>query len=562
MTFFAGSSVKILHDDFRRLAGYCRPHWRYILALVAALIILAALEPALAALMQPLVDKSLIAKDPSSLWRVPLLLALVFILKGLAEYLANTAGQILAHKTIADIRQACFEKMIQLPMTRLYEESAGRLMSKLSYDVNALSETISTAWVSLFRDSLILMALIGFLFYQSWQLTLVVMVLVPIAALLIRLISARLRIGNKALQENHGNVSSFVHESLLGAREIKVFQAEALASSRFSVINRRLRTAQSRLTRVSAINVPMVQIIAALAVASVVFFGSVLALEDQLTPGGFLAFVVAVALLFEPVRRLTSVNVILQRGLAATASIFGLLDEQGEWESGTSASGSVSVHVRPNVSIASVSIRSIDFGYPGKAPVFKGFSLELLQGDSLLVTGPSGSGKSTLLHLLAGLDLVQHGEILVSGVKVLPENIEFVRQQVGLVSQQSFLFNGSIADNIRIGRPSATDEEVARAVKAAHVEEFLQALPMGLETPVGSLGYALSGGQRQRIAIARTFLKDPSILLLDEPTSALDPMSRLAVEDGICRLMQNRITILVTHLPEQFTMFSKQITIP
>jgi ABC-type bacteriocin/lantibiotic exporter with double-glycine peptidase domain len=214
------------------------------------------------------------------------------------------------------------------------------------------------------------------------------------------------------------------------------------------------------------------------------------------------------------------------------------------------------------VSIASVSIRSIDFGYPGKAPVFEGFSLELLQGDSLLVTGPSGSGKSTLLHLVAGLDRVQRGEILVSGVEVLPENIEFVRQQVGLVSQQSFLFNGSIADNIRIGRPSATDEEVARAVKAAHVEEFLQTLPMGLETPVGSLGYALSGGQRQRIAIARTFLKDPSILLLDEPTSALDPMSRSAVEDGICRLMQNRITILVTHLPEQFTMFSKQITIP
>lgn len=553
--------MKILHDDFRRLARYTRPHWRYILVLVAALLILAALEPALAALMQPLVDQSLIAKDPESIWRVPLLLALVFVLKGLAEYLATTAGQILAHKTIADIRQACFDKVIRLPMNRLYEESAGRLMSRLSYDVNALSETISTAWVSLFRDTLILLALIGFLFYQSWQLTLVVMFLVPISALVIRLISLRLRTGNKALQENHGHVSSYLHESLLGAREIKIFQAESMATSRFATLNRALRSAQSRLSRISAINVPLVQVVAALAVSMVVFFGSTMAFDDQLTPGGFLAFVVAVALLFEPVRRLTNVNVILQRGLAATASVFGLLDEASE----VGQPKAPEMPNRPDALSArvssSVSIRSVDFSFSKRAPVFCGFSLELSQGESLLVTGPSGSGKSTLLHLVAGLDRVERGQIFVSGVEVCPENIPFIRQQVGLVSQQSFLFDGSIADNVRLGKPKATDDEVARAVKAAHLDEFVKSLPMGLETPVGSLGYALSGGQRQRIAIARTFLKDPPILLLDEPTSALDPASRSAVEAGICRLMKNRITILVTHLPAHFAVFSKEIAL-
>jgi subfamily B ATP-binding cassette protein MsbA len=553
--------MKVLHEDFRRLARFTRPHWRYILVLVLALITLAALEPALAALMQPLVDQSLIAKDPDSIWRVPLLLALVFVLKGLAEYLATTAGQILAHKTIADIRQACFERMISLPMSRLYEESAGRLMSKISYDVNALSETISTAWVSLFRDTLILLALVGFLLYQSWQLTLVVLLLVPIAALVIRLISIRLRVGNKALQEIHGDVSSYVNESLLGAREIKVFQAEATASGRFQDLNARLRSSQIRLSRVSAINVPLVQSIAALAVSMVVFFGSVLALEDQLTPGGFLAFVVAVALLFEPLRRLTNVNVILQRGLAATASVFGLLDEVTE----LGYPNLLAMSGRPEDFSggvpSSVSIRSVDFGFLERAPLFHGFSLELSQGESLLVTGPSGSGKSTLLHLVAGLDRVERGEILVSGVKVCPENIGFIRQQVGLVSQQVFLFDGTIADNIRLGKPRATNDEVMRAVRAAHLEEFLSGLPMGPETPVGGLGYALSGGQRQRIAIARAFLKDPPILLLDEPTSALDPASRSAVEAGIRQLMENRITILVTHLPAHFAVFSKEISL-
>jgi ATP-binding cassette, subfamily B, bacterial MsbA len=553
--------MKVLHNDFRRLAGYTRPHWRYIVVLVLALLLLAALEPALAALMQPLVDQSLIAKDPESIWRVPLLLALVFVLKGLAEYLSTTAGQILAHKTIADIRQACFEKVIRLPMGRLYEESAGRLMSRLSYDVNALSETISTAWVSLFRDTLILLTLIGFLFYQSWQLALVVMLLVPVAVLAIRLISLRLRVGNKALQENHGHVSSYLHESLLGAREIKVFQAESMTSEKFVVLNDRLRTSQSRLSRVAAVNVPLVQSIAALAVSMVVFFGSALALEDRLTPGGFLAFVVAVALLFEPVRRLTNVNVILQRGLAATSSVFGLLDESCESSQGTRLRMPTRTQPFCQGDMPSVSIRSVDFGFSDRAPIFRGFSLELSQGESLLVTGPSGSGKSTLLHLVAGLDQVKQGQIYVSGVEVCPENIAFVRQQVGLVSQQSFLFDGSIADNIRLGKPKATEEEIARAVRAAHVDEFVTSLPMGLETPIGSLGYALSGGQRQRIAIARAFLKDPPILLLDEPTSALDSASRLAVEDGICELMKNRVTILVTHLPAKFAAFTKEIAI-
>ena len=553
--------MKFLHGDFRRLAGFTRPHWRYIVVLVVALVILAALEPALAALMQPLVDKSLIAKDPESIWRVPLLLALVFVLKGLAEYLATTAGQILAHKTIADIRQACFNKIIRLPMNRLYEESAGRLMSRLSYDVNALSETISTAWVSLFRDTLILLALIGFLFYQSWQLTLVVMLLVPVAALVIRLISLRLRVGNRTLQENHGHVSSYLHESLLGAREIKVFQAESMASDRFMALNGRLRASQSRLSRISAINVPLVQTIAALAVSMVVFFGSALALEEQLTPGGFLAFVVAVALLFEPVRRLTNVNVILQKGLAATASVFGLLDESSELDERRLPGMPSRSNAPVSDVVPSVSIRSVDFSFSERAPLFRAFSLELSQGESLLVTGPSGSGKSTLLHLVAGLDRVERGEVFVSGVRVCPENIVFIRQQVGLVSQQVFLFDGSIADNIRLGKPRATSDEVLRAVKAAHVEEFVMSLPMGLDTQVGSLGHALSGGQRQRIAIARAFLKDPPILLLDEPTSALDPASRTAVEAGICQLMENRTTILVTHLPADFAVFSKEISL-
>jgi subfamily B ATP-binding cassette protein MsbA len=542
-----------LHPHLRRLARYAKVHWRYVVVLLAALMLLAALEPAIAALMQPLIDKSLIAKDPTSLWRVPLLLAAVFVLKGLGEYVANTAGQTLAHKTVADIRQECFDRIIGLPLRRLDAQEPGRLLSKITYDVNALSETISSAWVSLIRDTLVLLGLLAFLFYQSWQLAILVLFIAPVAAVLIRMVSTRLRSGHAGLQDAHGAMTSFLQEALLGLRELKIFQAEANASQRFSRINRLLRVTQVRVSRLSNINVPLVQMVAAIAVAVVVFFGSRLAAQSELSPGGFLAFVVAVALLFEPVRRLTNVNAVLQRGLAAADSIFELLDEAVEWPSSV-ATRQEKVRGSPTLEIS-----SLHFRYPERSPIFQDFSLRLMLGESLLLTGPSGSGKSTLLHLIAGFESPMSGRILVEGLEVSCEAPASIRERIALVSQQTFLFNGTIEENILLGRPDATPAEVERAASLAHVSEFCSSLPLGMRTPLGSFGHGLSGGQRQRISVARAFLKDAPLLLLDEPTSALDAESRSVVEDAIGRLMRNRATIFVTHLPVAFSSFTHQI---
>lgn len=545
--------LKWAHPNLRRLAGYAKPHWRYVLVLILALLVIAALEPAIAALMQPLIDKSLIARDATSLWRVPLLLAAVFVLKGLAEYVANTAGQTLAHKAVADIRQECFDRLIGLPIGRLHAHEPGRLMSKISYDVNALSETISSAWVSLVRDSLILLGLLGFLFYQSWQLALLVLLVAPLAAGLIRVVSRRLRLGHGQLQDGHGDMTSYLQESLLGVRELKVFQAEAATSRRFSEINRLLKGVQVRVSRLSNVNVPLVQIVAALAVSLVVFVGSQLAAEQALSPGGFLAFVVAVALLFEPVRRLTNVNAVLQRGLAAAASVFELLDEPVEWPVKEAPSAV------PHAGYPVLKISNLCFGYPGRSRIIHDFSLALERGESLLLTGPSGVGKSTVLHLIAGFEAPLSGEILINGCAVDVAAPNAAREQVALVGQHTFLFNGTIEENILLGRPSASADEVRHAAALAHVDQFSDLLPLGLKTPLGSLGHGLSGGQRQRIAVARAFLKDAPLLLLDEPTSALDAASRSVVEQAIARLMSDRATIFVTHLPADFASFTHRL---
>lgn len=545
--------LKWVHPNLRRLAGHAKPHWRYVVVLILALLVIAALEPAIAALMQPLVDKSLIARDQASLWRVPLLLAAVFVLKGLTEYVASTAGQTLAHKVVADIRQECFDRLIGLPVSRLNDHEPGRLMSKISYDVNALSETISGAWVSLVRDSLILLGLLGFLFYQSWQLALLVLLVAPLAAGLIRVVSSRLRSGHGQLQDVHGDMTSYLQESLLGVRELKIFQAEAAASQRFSVINRLLRGVQVRVSRLSNVNVPLVQIVAALAVSLVVLVGSQLAAEQALSPGGFLAFVVAVALLFEPVRRLTNVNAVLQRGLAAAASVFELLDEPVEWPV-KEASGPIR-----HAGLPALKVSKLCFGYFGRSLILQDFSLSLKRGESLLLTGPSGVGKSTLLYLIAGFEAPLSGEILINGCAVDNAAPNAAREQVALVSQHTFLFNGTIEENILLGRPGASEDEVRHAAALAHVDEFSALLPLGLKTPLGSLGHGLSGGQRQRIAVARAFLKDAPLLLLDEPTSALDAASRAVVEDAIARLMSDRATIFVTHLPVDFASFTHRL---
>jgi len=557
---------------YLRLLSQARPYWKVALISGIAMLALGALEPMLAALMQPLVDRSLIEKDPQSIWQVPLFIVAIFISKGIAEYIASLASQTLAQKTIADLRSRVFMHQLDLPLRDHQEESAGRMLSRLTYDTAAVAEALSSAWLILIRDTCILIGLFGFLFYTSWQLTLMVLVLAPIVAVLISKTSTSLRQSNANVQGLVGQISGLIEEALLGLKEIKLYAGHAHQGSRFGALNLQLMRQILRVVRVQALNVPLVQVVAACSVAAVIYAASHMAANNQLSPGEFVAFIAAVSLVFEPVRRLTNLNAVLQRGLAAAESLFTLLDRPIEMQSARTAEGqsdSRSDHsfsnrtarstthadsLAPDRAKGEIVFRNVRYRYPHQQNwAINGVSLQVNAHEVVTIVGPSGVGKSTLLYLLAGFDTPTEGEILLDGKPLSTLPPAWLRSQIALVGQQVVLFNETIAQNIRMGRPTATMAEIEAAARAAHAWEFIAQLPQGLDTPLGSLGDRLSGGQRQRIAIARAFLKDAPILLLDEATSALDAQSETAVLAGLRSLMHGRTVVMVSHAPERLS---------
>jgi len=347
-----------------------------------------------------------------------------------------------------------------------------------------------------------------------------------------------------------GRVTGHVEEALLGLKEIKIFAAHDFQYERFDRINQGLRREQTGVAKIQALNVPLVQILAACSVALVIYVASSLSRQDLLTPGEFVAFITAMSMVFEPVRRLTNVNAILQRGLAAADSIFRLLDERGERNcSGDTTKTTPLPEGTQGVAVAFV---NVSYKYPESSEwAVKDFSFDVRPGETVALVGPSGSGKTSLLHLLCGFDQPTGGHILIDSMPISDLPLAALRSRISLVSQQVFLFDLTVAENLRLARPSASERDLLQALRASHALEFVEALPLGIDTPLGQLGNNLSGGQKQRLSIARAFLKDAPILLLDEATSALDRGSEATVLAGLKNLMRGKTTIVVSHHPER-----------
>jgi subfamily B ATP-binding cassette protein MsbA len=563
----SGNAPPAATNDLRlylRLLHYAKPYWKVGAISVAAMVALGALEPLLASLMRPLIDDSLIQKNPDSLWQVPLLIVLVFSAKGIAEYIANVASQTLAQKVVTDLRGMVFSHQLDLPMRRHALEPGGRMLSRITYDTQAVGEAVSTAWVVLIRDTLILVGLISFLFYTAWQLTLLVVAIAPLLALIIRKASGRLRSSNIKVQSLFGRMSGLVEEALLGLKEIKIFQSYGRQSEQFDKVNQGLRKEQMRLVRVQAINVPLVQVLAACSVALVIYVASRMSANNLLTPGEFVSFIAASSMVFEPVRRLTNVNAVLQRGLAAAQSIFSIFDERGETTTFTSTSPQTTKSSSSDNErlLGHIVLTNVSYTYPNaETAAIQGISLEVHPNEVLAIVGPSGSGKSTLLYLIAGFDRPSSGQILIDGQSPLDLTINRLRHNIALVNQRVMLFDETIGANIRMGKSDAKNEEVIAAAKAAFAWEFISRLPDGLDTPLGSLGDRLSGGQRQRIAMARAFLKNAPILLLDEATSALDKDSEQSVLDALEQLVKGKTVLFVSHSHERFLGITRTVTI-
>ena len=531
-----------MNDSFqlyRRLLGSARPYLKVVALSILAMIAAAALEPVLPSLLKPLVDESLIKKNHVAQWQVPLFLMLAFLGKGIAEYVASVSSQWIANKAITDLRQQVFRHQMHLPIPVHQAETGGRMLSRILYDIPQVGAALSNAWIIVIRDTLVIIGLTGYLIYTAWELTLVIVAIAPVVAWLIRVASRKLRGSNREMQETTGRLTGMVEETLSGVREIKLFGTHDHEDRRFADVSEQLRQQTMRTVRVSAINVPLVQVLAAAAVATVIWTASSLSAEDKLSPGEFVAFVTAMSMLFEPIRRLTNINAVIQRGLAGAQSIFDLLDTPPEVDT---ASGSL-----PRAK-GELRFDDVSFRYPGQAELaLQHFSLDVHPGQTVALVGASGSGKSTLINLIARFYDADQGRILLDGTPLASLPLAHLRQQLGWVGQQVVLFDDTIAANIAYGRPDVSEADIVAAARAAHAMEFIDKLPDGLATRVGANGSQLSGGQRQRIAIARAFLRDAPILLLDEATSALDNESERAVKDALIELRKNRTVIVIAH---------------
>ncbi|MBE0494356.1 MAG: lipid A export permease/ATP-binding protein MsbA, partial [Thiomicrospira sp.] len=502
------------------------------------LMVIAAMEPATAAILKDLVDRSLIEKDPDSFLILPLMLAGVFIVKGIAEYFSKVASQWIAQKAILQIRADMHRKMQFLPLPIFQQYSTGTLMSKITYDVAQTSNALSEAWIVIIRDSLIVLALFGYMLYISWELTLLMLLVGPVVAWIINKASKLMRQSSKHMQSNMGQLTHQLEEGLVGHRDIKMYGAENYEQTRFHHTANELFKNTLRVTKVAALNVPLVQVLAALALSGVIYIAMQLSAQDAFTPGELLSYITAMALTFEPIRRLTNVNLVIQKGMAASESIFELLDLPEEANPGQLRS----------VIQGKIEFKNVNFQYLNSDNLaLKNFSLDFPPYKTTALVGQSGSGKTTLVNLIARFYLPSDGEILLDDTPLNKFDLNHLRQQIAFVSQNVVLFNDSVRANIAYGHTEYDEQAIIQAAKDAHAWEFIEKLPQGLDTTIGDNGALLSGGQRQRLAIARAFLKNAPILILDEATSALDNQSEAMIQVAMDKLRRDRTVIIIAH---------------
>jgi len=525
---------------YLRLLGYVRPYWRGFALALVAMAVVAASEPALPALMKPLLDGTFVERDPRVIQLMPIAIILLAAVRGIATYLGTYAINWVGNKVVLDLRQALFARLLSLPASYYNEHPTGNLLSKLSYDVAQVTQAATSVVTIAVKDVLAIIGLVAWLLWLDWRLTLVSLAMAPVIVLIVRVISVRLRNASRESQQAMGDMTQVLEEAIEGQREVKLFGGQDYERARFDHQAGRVRRQSMKQAIAAAVNVPLVQMVAALALALIIYLATRRAATDVATVGGFVSFIMAMLMLTTPLKRLTSINEYLQKGLAAAESIFELLDEGGEEDRGTIELGRARGELR---------FEQVSFRYAGRDVLaLKSFDLIAEPGETLALVGESGSGKSTLVNLVPRFYRPSAGRILLDGHDLQSVRLASLRANIALVSQQVVLFNDSVAANIAYGAMrEVSRERIIEAAEAAHAMQFIQALPEGLDTPIGENGVKLSGGQRQRLAIARALLRNAPVLILDEATSALDTESERHVQAALETLLAGRTTLVIAH---------------
>ncbi len=532
---------------YLRLLSYVKPYWRVFAASIIGTAIAAATEPLLPALLKPMLDGTFVHKDDVVIRWAPVIIVLIFLVRGIAGFVATYAINWVGNKVVMDLRGEMFRKLLTLP-THYYDNHAtGNLISKLTFDVTQVTAAATSVVTVSIRDSIIIAGLLGWLIYLNWKLTLLSLVVTPAVALVIYTINRRLRNSSRDSQRAMGNVTQVIEESVGAHKVVKLFGGQSYEEQRFTTETNWMRRHAMKQAAAAAANVPLVQLVAAVALAVIIYLATAQAKTDATSVGGFLSFVAAMLMLTAPIKRLTSISEHMQRGLAAAESVFELLDTRSEQDAGTVVIGRAT---------GRLNFEHLTFAYQNDAAAaqdaprlaLRDICLEIPAGQAVALVGASGSGKSTLANLVPRFYLPSSGRITLDGHDLNELSLASLRSNIALVSQEVVLFNDTLAANIAYGQEREVSEaEIIAAATAAHAMEFIREWPEGLNTLVGERGVKLSGGQRQRIAIARAILKDAPILILDEATSALDSESERHVQAALETLMRGRTTLVIAH---------------
>lgn len=525
---------------YRRLLGYSMRYWPMGVLALIGMVFDAACGSLFTFTIKPMLDDLFVRKDATVIFWMPIFIVGLFLVRGLATFTADYGIARIGRSVVMTLREEVFGKYLRLPAAHFGREPSGRMISRMTYTVEQVANASTDALKVVVLDGLMVIGQVSVMLYHSARLTIALFLLAPLVGAVVWLVGKRYRVINQRIQDSISSVTGIVDEAVGGFREVKVYGGGNYERGRFAVTNQGIRRLNLKVAVTNALSTATVQLVAAIALALVIFLATRPATLDQMSPGTFMSLITAMLVMLPSMKRLTTVQANLGRGIVAARDIFEVIDEPDEVDDG---------ELEVERVYGNIEFRNVGFSYPGSnAVALHDINLICAPGTVTALVGRSGGGKSSLVSLLPRFHDVDEGTILIDGHPLADYKLASLRSQIGLVSQNVVLFDDSIANNIAYGsadRVSASD--IHAAAEAAHVLEFADKLEGGLDAPVGQGGSLLSGGQRQRIAIARALLKDAPILILDEATSALDSESERLIQDALKRLMHERTVLVIAH---------------
>ena len=526
--------------NYLRLLAYIKPYKKRLAAAVVCIIMAAGANLYLPWIIKDMIDDVLMSKDMLMLNLIAAGILVVMFTRGVFYYGQSYLVSYVGQRVIIDVRSVLFRKFQKMPLSYYDRQQTGTVMSYITNDVSAMQSAIVDNLIELVTESSILIGSLAMMIYLDWKLSLLTLMTIPLVGFAMKIFGRKLKRSSTVIQERAAEITSLLQESISAIRVVKSFVRETYEIRRFDEQNWKNFQAAMKNVKLTSLLTPTVEFLAAIAVTFIVWFGGYEVVNEVITAGELVAFLTYAVNLANPVKRLSRVYAAIQRAMAAADRVFAVMDLE---EKITDVPGAKPL---PPIK-GQVEFKDITFSYKEGQPALQHISLKAEPGQMIALVGPSGSGKSTIANLIPRFYDVDSGTISIDGHDIRQVTADSLREQIGLVPQETMLFSTTVMENIRYGRLDATDEEVVEAARAANAEEFIKDLPEGYDTKLGERGLNLSGGQRQRLAIARAILKNPRVLILDEATSALDTESEKIVQDALDKLMVGRTSFVIAH---------------